>query len=819
MQAMLGSEDRTTIEAYDFFAETILPKIQKLGVDVSKHVSEKIGTILLSKLAREKAEDFDAGTLPSVTRLTDIMIELNVLTPSTWGKLMLQLLQHIIRINVSFNRYTSIQSYEMAMAHREDLLRDLLGAWRSWVAHKPPAGGESPADVAAEGGDEPAVPLQRIDGLHKIFASTFTQYTSGTLPRPTWAAYATFRMLQDPINSNKSLEEAARPFMKLMEYMISRCRPPRPYHYEQELSLYPDILEYLYRRSGLIPDEARKASATSSNNKNNIAPASNMGTEERNDMDITKVANDARQPGPLPNIPLSTSKNIANGPPKMDPTNKYRRIALSALRDQDRRDRLHRQLTQAIKSAHPAAARKVWQEFWGTEPVPSPARKKELEKHRNMFDYFILAYMTMRRPNLAIEVWDKMESIGIKPAIETWDSMMQGCAKTKNPDGIRAVWEKLLKSGVKLDTHIWTSRISGLFNSGDPEGGIRALNEMAVVWNQRSKPEFANIAVQPSIEPVNAALAGLFRCERDGDAGRVLSWAASYNIKPDIFTFNTLLRPLLRRGDQKGVEGVLNTMRGAGIEADVATFTIMLEGTLSHIGTRDPAEQIAIVTRVLDEMNAAGIEANMQTYGKIMYILLYESESSERAVQAVLAHIWGSGLELSSQIYTMLANYYFTRDPPESAAVTSLIERRGLKSNRDIDRIFWERVIKGYCAAGETERALDIFENVIVSSGITKIASGTLYDLLSSLQEVGAWDAANRLVEYAISIPEDQLLPDSEWTGPGRGGGGGGGGELFREAGLRGYRHRFWHLAYQLGLLKGEMVERFANASNPTGRY
>ncbi|KAK4169319.1 hypothetical protein QBC43DRAFT_375178 [Cladorrhinum sp. PSN259] len=727
MQAMLGREDMQTIDAYNFFKETIYPKIQKLGADVSETITEEIGTILLHKLAKDKVEDFDVGNLPTVTHLTNIMIELNVLSPAKWGRLMLSLAEHICRHDVSYECYDSIKSFENAMAHREDLIRDLLGAWCSFTAHRPVEG----PDDGEYGGLEAR--SYRKPDLIKAFHKIFRQYDQGKLPRVAWAAYATFRMMQDPINLNRSTEIAAAPFMKLMKRILYLTVPPLPKHYQEEISPYPELFHYLLRRSGIEDSGSR--------------PARPLG--------------------------------------------------------QLRHDRLHEQLAQALKIRNVTAARKVWGEFWGRNEVPNPVQVKELTEHRALFDFFILAYMTMRRPSLAIEVWDKMDSIGIKPTIETWNSMMHGCAVTKNPDGIKAVWQKLITSDVKLDTAIWTARISGLFKSGDPDGALRALNEMAIVWNQRGKPEMANIAVKPSIEPVNAALAGLFRLQRDEDARRVLTWAASHNIKPDIFTFNTLLGPLLRRGDHAGVDGILSTMRSLKIDPDVTTFTVMLEGTLARVGSRDPAEQVAIVQRIMNEMKAAGIEANMITYAKMIYILLNEGDASDRAVQAVLAHIWSTGQELTSHIYTILVDHYFTHDPPDIGAVTSLIEKRQMKTNRIIDRIFWERVIRGYSSNGEVHRALDIFQNVVLPRGITRITFDTLHEFLSGLRDIQAWDAAEELVDYASAIPADDLDEKAR-----------GGQFPVRDEWLRSYRHRFWHLAYHMGLLKGEVAVRFRTAQS-----
>jgi pentatricopeptide repeat protein len=144
----------------------------------------------------------------------------------------------------------------------------------------------------------------------------------------------------------------------------------------------------------------------------------------------------------------------------------------------------------------------------------------------------------------------------------------------------------------------------------------------------------------------------------------------------------------------------------------------------------------------------------------------------------------------------MLAQHYFSRDPPDAAAVTALIENRRLHDNKSIDRVFWERAIQGYCQAGEVRRALDIFDRVFVR-GSSTITFGTLYDLLRPVVQIGDGEAAMRVVEAARKIGTADELGAVQ-----------GGGE-----GKRYWKHRFWHLAYEQGLINEQLAERFREAN------
>lgn len=731
IQTMLEREGATLAEAYSYFEDKVYPQMTQAGVSVPQMIRNQVGTVLLDKLALEKPRDFESNTLPSVTRITEIMIALDVLRPAAWATLVIELIQHIYRQNTVPDAYDSIKDYETAMARRDGLLHDLLGAWGAFCAQRvsdeadlstrPPATNKSPRAGAK--------PRQQTT-LQKGFGAMFPQYLVPSLLRPTFAAFATYKLLTDAFNRSRATTEEAAPFLQMMKGLIFQTRSPRREDFKAIFDKFPDLSEFVWPK-------------TQAKDKGILGSASVFGDK----------------PGQL-------------------------------------KANIHRQVGEALKIRNLGAVRKAWSNFWGDKPEPDPARLDELRQCPEMFDYFIMAYSMIRQPQLAIEVWNKMERIGIKPTIKTWNSMLQGCSKAANANGVRTVWSKLLTSGFQLDTTIWTSRINGLFLSGEADAGLRALDEMAKVWAARADPRFAKIAVQPSVEPVNAALSGLLRLKRESDATNVLAWAAKQGINPDIYTFNILLRPLIRRGDMNGIDNIFATMRSVNIQADVATFTILLEGSLNHIGGLPPAQQVALVERILAAMKASGVEINMQVYAKILYILLCEGDRAEEPVKAVLAHIWHRGLELSSHIYTMLAEHYFSRSPPDTDAVTALIENRRLHANKGIDRVFWERVMKGYCQAGDLQRALGIFDRVFVTG--TTVTFATLYELLRPLVDAGDMQAAARVVEAARRIGK----PEEAAAGAGAGG-----------EGKRYWRHRFWHLAYEQGLMGEQLAQRFREAN------
>lgn len=206
-------------------------------------------------------------------------------------------------------------------------------------------------------------------------------------------------------------------------------------------------------------------------------------------------------------------------------------------------------------------------------------------------------------------------------------------------------------------------------------------------------------------------------------------------------------------------------MRDTGVRADEATFTIVLDAAFGKIAKDDVEEQTKTVTEVLDKMKAVGLEANLHTYGKLIYNLLRSGEGAKEAVKTVLAHLWSQGHELSPHIYTMLVEHYFARDPPDLDAVESLLQRRQLLDYEDMDNTFYDRVIKGYSLVGQPAKALEIYYR-LANAGVSVILS-TQMELLRALLKQGLTEDARALVANTkrMFVKSHQATDDIENAG------------------------------------------------------
>jgi pentatricopeptide repeat protein len=459
---------------------------------------------------------------------------------------------------------------------------------------------------------------------------------------------------------------------------------------------------------------------------------------------------------------------------------------------------LRSRLDDALKMKKAVTPAALWTDFKAARMHIHGLAEPDLKDCKSLLDRFGMVFMAFQQPDKSVEVWNAMRETNLEalqPDVRTFTAGIEGCKWARNLSGINELWKRLIESGLSLDTYTWTERISGLIACGDVDAGLEALNDLGDMWTyqrDRDKPWY----IPPSIEPVNAALAGLLRARGLKDAQTLLAWAAERGVNPDIFTYNLLLRPMLAAKMTDKVNRIFDMMKQQGVTANPATLTILLEGTLANYASQSEAEQGEVVNTIFEKLKIVGLEANSVTMGKMIHTLLKARKRSDVAVKAVLAYMWDKGIELTPHISSMLVTHYFDFDPPDLNAIETLIRNRHLRDKQGIDHVFWEDIARGYARLNMTEPALKAFEKL--ESADAPVTLRTHEQLLSSIirqPESVDRSTAMRIVEMAIRHAERRV------------------GVV--EAGKmdqRYMRHHFWQLAKEHGLLGQEEVDRLTAA-------
>ncbi|KAI0128375.1 hypothetical protein BJ170DRAFT_621322 [Xylariales sp. AK1849] len=733
LQQMLDM-DAPIATTYTFLRTELYPIVREEGVSIPKVFFTVVSSVM-QKLISVKMHNMWASDLPPVAEIFRGCADIGEMRPGQWMLLVGKLVTHLCEMSGSPADYPSIEAFEKHVAARDEIVADLLECWK--VLSLPKDMGMKPSgdeDDIIDGFWFPRLDKFATKKFHRsgnftlAFNSLFPQYPANLLgEKHAVLAIATFILIMDRTRSSAIARRTMSRFMSKVAHLLTFVGINDKTLRRAVASTFSDMESYIMNQWPTTKEHLRHIDEMSDHSADTVRwqkPEQFKGVSEQDVFDASHIG---------------------------------------------------RRLAQAYGTRNANEVDRLWETFALVPRGTVEERAAELQKHPHLFDSFINTYMALNQPDKAIEVWNTLPKVDLLPTIKTWNVMLDGCKKARNASGLKMIWARLVDSGVGLDVPIWTTRIAGLMDCNDPEAGLGALEEMAALW-RGAKQDGKKHAVQPAIQPVNAALQGLIRLNKTSGAQKLLAWAKAQGIRPDIITFNLLLRPAVREGRDKEIQAIFKSMKTLNINADAATFTIILDGILTKHNARDPDKQVEIVETTFNEMQAVGLEAGVQTHGKMIYLLLRSGDRAQESVKAVLDHLWDHGHELSPHIYTMLVEHYFSRRPPDLATVDSLLRRRRLLDYDDMDRVFYNRVIKGYALAGAIDAALKIHWKLSAAGFFVDLS--TQYEVLRALVLSGRAEEARTLVQ-------DTIAKYSDRNG---------------EEGWRG--HAFWHMAARNGIIE-----------------
>lgn len=351
----------------------------------------------------------------------------------------------------------------------------------------------------------------------------------------------------------------------------------------------------------------------------------------------------------------------------------------------------------------------------------------------NVYEQFLLTFLALRRPQSALEVWNLMVYTGIEPTVRTWSVMMKGCHLSRDVHIMQSMWHRMRDSGIRPDVTAWSTRIYGLLRVGKIHDGLQALDEMGEEWTMAVRQHRAELSrgkkskgksqldvhaldpslpldvPKPNVAILNSAITAL------GNRGAehipsILAWSRSFEIEPDVISYNALLSVSLGQG--QGDEGlkVLQRMAAAGIEPDSATFTILLNNMFhsAFLKGLSHKEQENHIMDFVSSVESNGVQIDGKGYALLIDRLLKEYVNLP-AVNTVLAHMAARNVQPSPHIYTILMTHYFDMSPPDLKSADMLwnqLQSRNNNYGAVLDTIFYDRMVEGYARHGDAGRTM-----------------------------------------------------------------------------------------------------------------
>ncbi|OSS48740.1 hypothetical protein B5807_06871 [Epicoccum nigrum] len=434
----------------------------------------------------------------------------------------------------------------------------------------------------------------------------------------------------------------------------------------------------------------------------------------------------------------------------------------------------------------------------------------------SIYNAFLSGYLILRQAPRSVEIWNHMIKNGVRPEMPTWVSMLEGCGKAKDLDGFNAMWQRMLSAGIEPDNYAWTTRVHGLMSFRQIDAGLRALEDMGRRWRsaeniamdpnarnskgaKNTRTKMVNNCTKPTVEAVNGAMSGIIGLPRSARihpqtrkeyVQKILKWGLQFGIEPDTRTYNILVKLYIDAGETATASKVLQQMEAKGIQADIATHTMLVDaafgnGSLDDLSEPERADRLI---QVFEALEAGGVRLNDFIYATAIDRLL-KQYGSHSAAHTLVDHMRSRNLSPSAHIYTSLITHYFQESPPAIPAVDALLQHIFDSPHTDSDKTFFDRALEGYATHAEIGKMMSVLTRMSKLGHHPSFRA--LTTVIRALVEAGDADRARFIVR---DVRRGEGIATGGVTG------------AFND------ESHFLRIADQLGLVPGSEGERMGDA-------
>ncbi|XP_044492436.1 pentatricopeptide repeat-containing protein At5g16420, mitochondrial [Mangifera indica] len=268
---------------------------------------------------------------------------------------------------------------------------------------------------------------------------------------------------------------------------------------------------------------------------------------------------------------------------------------------------------------------------------------------------------------------------------------------------------------------------------------VRSLNTLlnALVQNKRydlvhlmfknSKNKFN---VVPNVFTCNILIKALCKKNNVEGAIKVLDEMPSMGMVPNVVTYTTILGGFVWRGDLDGARRVFGEILDRGWVPDATTYTVLMDGYIKH-------GRLIDAVKVMDDMEDNGIEPNDVTYGVMIEGLCKGKKSGEalNLLDDMLERKYVPSSSLCCKVIDLLCEEGKVEDACD-------LWRRLLKKNCMPDNAISSSLIHWLCKDGKISEAKKLFDEFERGSIPSLLTYNTL---IAGLCESGELTEAGRL--------------------------------------------------------------------------
>lgn len=295
-------------------------------------------------------------------------------------------------------------------------------------------------------------------------------------------------------------------------------------------------------------------------------------------------------------------------------------------------------------------------------------------------------------------------------------------SKFNHFEGIRQFLEEL-KTRPDLRNERYVSHAIFLYGQADMlDHAIRSFKEMD------------ELGIRRSVRSLNALLFACILAKDYEEVSRIyLQFPKMYEIKPNLDTYNTVIKAFCESGSSSSVYSILAEMDRKSVGPNATTFTTWIAGFYKE-------EKFDEVGKVLDLMKKHGIKTGLSTYNIRIQSLCKLKRSAE--AKALLDGMISMGKKPNSVTYSHLI-YGLCRDGHFDEAKKLFVDmkRRGFKPDSNC----YFTLVYFLCQCGDFETALLIAKESMGKDWIPTFS--TMKKLVDGLVSISKVDKAKDLIK------------------------------------------------------------------------
>ncbi|KNA06711.1 hypothetical protein SOVF_178480 [Spinacia oleracea] len=296
--------------------------------------------------------------------------------------------------------------------------------------------------------------------------------------------------------------------------------------------------------------------------------------------------------------------------------------------------------------------------------------------------------------NEAVDLFEKLKSLGHRPSIVTWNAAFAGAVRDKRTDIVWSLYGEMMDCGVVLNVETAGYLIQACCIDNNAEGGYELLRQIR------------KDGVVPDTVALKRLISGFSMDGKYDRVSELLHLMVETNHHLDIFTYQEIIHGLCKCGRVGEGYRVFNELKARGYAPDRVMYTIMIHG-LCQLKWIEKARGLWV------EMKEKGIPPNEYTYNVLIrgYCRIYEVEEALK----LLKEMCDRGYRLNTVNYnTLIAGLCMNRRTKEACDLFEEMSQSGVVP----DVITYNSLIRGLCKDGQLAKGQVFFEELL-AQGLT----------------------------------------------------------------------------------------------------